>query len=94
MEKIILLKTARMCVPEEAHPYLAEMLELPAYYGKNLDALADCLTELGRGTTIMLDDTPLLRLYPGGWGAKLLSVFEDAAADGWIKLVRGGELGE
>ena len=29
-----------------AHDYLKEALALPDYYGKNLDALYDCLTEL------------------------------------------------
>ena len=28
------------------HDYLIEMLEFPEYYGKNLDALHDCLTDL------------------------------------------------
>lgn len=28
------------------HDYLKEMLEFPEYYGKNLDALHDCLTDL------------------------------------------------
>jgi ribonuclease inhibitor len=28
------------------HDYLMEMLEFPKYYGKNLDALYDCLTDL------------------------------------------------
>ena len=30
----------------QAHDYLKEMLEFPEYYGKNLDALHDCLTDL------------------------------------------------
>lgn len=29
---------------ELAHAYVKEMLHLPEYYGKNLDALYDCLT--------------------------------------------------
>ena len=29
-----------------AHDYLKEVLALPDYYGKNLDTLYDCLTEL------------------------------------------------
>lgn len=29
-----------------AHDYLKEALSLPDHYGKNLDALYDCLTEL------------------------------------------------
>ena len=31
---------------ENAHGYLKEMLHFPDYYGKNMDALFDCLTEL------------------------------------------------
>ncbi len=30
----------------EAHKYLREALNFPEYYGENLDALHDCLTEL------------------------------------------------
>lgn len=30
----------------QAHDYLKEILEIPEYYGKNLDALYDCLTDL------------------------------------------------
>jgi len=31
---------------EGAHEYLAEVFSFPAYYGKNLDALFDCLGEM------------------------------------------------
>jgi len=31
---------------EKCHDYLQEMLAFPEYYGKNLDALYDCLTDL------------------------------------------------
>ena len=30
----------------KVHDYLKEMLGFPEYYGKNLDALHDCLTDL------------------------------------------------
>lgn len=30
----------------QVHDYLKKMLEFPEYYGKNLDALHDCLTDL------------------------------------------------
>ena len=30
----------------QVHDYLKEMLDFPEYYGKNLDALHDCLTDL------------------------------------------------
>lgn len=33
-------------IKKEGHDYLMEALDLPDYYGKNLDALYDCLTEM------------------------------------------------
>ena len=33
-------------IKQKGHDYLAEALDLPDYYGKNLDALYDCLTEM------------------------------------------------
>ena len=33
-------------IKENGHDYLAEALDFPDYYGKNLDALYDCLTEI------------------------------------------------
>ena len=40
------LDASRMTSKEEAHAYLKEALELPEYYGNNLDALHDCLEEI------------------------------------------------
>lgn len=33
-------------IKEEGHDYLMRALNLPDYYGRNLDALYDCLTEM------------------------------------------------
>ena len=33
-------------IKKQGHDYLKEALNLPDYYGKNLDALYDCLTEI------------------------------------------------
>jgi RNAse (barnase) inhibitor barstar len=33
-------------IKENGHDYLMETLRLPKYYGKNLDALYDCLCEM------------------------------------------------
>ena len=33
-------------IKSQGHDYLKEVLNLPEYYGKNLDALYDCLTEM------------------------------------------------
>lgn len=44
MAKII-LDASMMEEAEVTHKYLKEMLKLPEYYGFNLDALYDCLTD-------------------------------------------------
>ena len=50
----IILHGAQLSTREEMHAYLAKMLHLPAYYGNNLDALHDCLTEIGEETELIL----------------------------------------
>ena len=57
------------------HRFLAEHLDFPDYYGKNLDALYDVLSTEGRETTI-------LALSAGReFEAGFLSVFKDAAEE-------------
>ena len=62
-----------------AHEYLAEMFSFPAYYGKNLDALYDCLMDLCDCRIVMLHlkDAEISDTY----GEKIISVLEDAAQD-------------
>ena len=74
----VILNGAKLMDRDTAHPYLARMLDLPAWYGANLDALYDCLTE--RGGTIVLLGADALRCA-GGYGAKILATLEDAARD-------------
>ena len=73
----IILDCENLVQRKQAHQYLARMLDFPDYYGKNLDALFDCLTELG-GCTVILDGGAELSRN-GGYGAKVLKVFEEAA---------------
>ena len=39
---------------QQLHILLQEKLAFPAWYGQNLDALMDCLTEIGEQTQICL----------------------------------------
>lgn len=56
MKKII-LDFCPIRTREEVHEYLEMKLDLPDYYGKNLDALYDCLTELGEDTCVGFFET-------------------------------------
>lgn len=40
------LDAQKMQTKEEAHEYLKKVLELPEYYGGNLDALYDCMSDM------------------------------------------------
>lgn len=63
-----------------AHDYLQTQLHLPAYYGRNLDALYDLLTEQTAPLTIVLRFRAEMESYLGRYGENLLKTLQDAAA--------------
>ena len=63
------------------HIYLAYRLDLPAHYGKNLDALYDVLTEESRMAAIRIAGTKEAQGELTAYMPKLLRVFEDAAGE-------------
>ena len=64
---------------EGAHWCLHKSLQLPDYYGKNLDALYDLLSTEDRLTLILLFDSRKLIERLGDKGRKLLEVFHDVS---------------
>ena len=74
-----ILDGTMMNTKENAHRHLREALGFPAYYGANLDALYDCLTDMTGG----------IRLYHAAekrrslltYGEKILRVLKDAQSD-------------
>ena len=73
---MIVLDAANMTEKNAAHDYLKKALALPDYYGSNLDALYDCLTEL------WVTEIQFVNLdAAGGYFAKVLSVFREAQED-------------
>lgn len=73
----VILDCERLSGRRAAHEYLQGALCLPAYYGKNLDALFDCLAELSDCAVVLRGRDRLAR--SGGYGARVLRVLEDAA---------------
>ena len=61
------------------HKHLFKMLGLPKYYGCNLDALHDCLTEMVEKTEIVVPAQVTDEKYLGEYGEGLMQVFEDSA---------------
>ncbi len=59
-----------------AHRYMAKALGFPEYYGKNLDALYDCLGEMS-DVSVEIRNIGL-----GVYGQKILKAFQDRADEG------------
>ena len=72
---LLLLDGERFASREQVHWYLAEHLGFPAWYGHNMDALYDCLTERAEPTELVLLHWTAPALLP------LRRVMEDAAGE-------------
>ena len=59
------------------HDRLFQTLDFPDYYGKNLDALYDCLTETSEDISLTLKNRAAL----GPRGTALAETIRDAAAE-------------
>jgi len=79
--KTIVLDGLYMNSREATHDSLAWRLQLPPYYGRNLDALHDLLTEPGEPTQIILYRGERMLQSLGDYGRALLSVLRDAAEE-------------
>ena len=61
-----------------AHAHLQAQLHLPDYYGRNLDALYDVLTERAEPLTIRISNPEQIEENLGRYGASMLLVFRQA----------------
>ena len=71
----IILKLTKYDDVNALHQYIKKKMKFPDYYGKNLDALYDCLTDIADDTAIDIryDENNELHKH-------ILSVFSDAVA--------------
>lgn len=74
--KRVVLNERKLNTPEEAHERLAEKLGFPDYYGANLDALEDCLSEIRTPTRIVLERDAA---EPKPWFDGFVDVVRDSA---------------
>jgi len=75
----IQLDGTRLCRREEAMELLGRALALPEWWGRNLDALHDCLTEPGR--PMRLEIYGRAAMETSSFGLLLLRVLEDSAVE-------------
>ena len=78
---IIELDGREMTDRQRTHDYLAAQLQLPSYYGRNLDALYDLLTDRGEELEIRLMHADAMKAQLGTYGIKLLHTLLEAEND-------------
>ena len=74
---MVILDASKMVSRQEAHRYLKEQLAFPDYYGKNLDALYDCLTECPETVVVFRHPGAMLSALRE-YGCRLLQTFFEA----------------
>lgn len=72
-----ILDGKKMISKEETHAYLKETFGFPDYYGNNLDALYDCLTEMGQMEVVFINGADMIAALEK-YSEKLLKVFAKA----------------
>ena len=61
--KVFLLDGKDMTSLDAAYDVISRELSLPEYFGRNLDALYDCLTELSSEGTVIFVNTAILDCF-------------------------------
>jgi len=66
------------------------VMDLPEYYGRNLDALHDVLTEIAQPTELIVEaDEPQLSDEMKGFVPRLVRVLKDAAQENPALILTG-----
>lgn len=85
--KKYILDGHRFTDKEAAHRYIAETLKFPDYYGNNLDALADCLSELKKNTKITITAADFIIDTMGMYGKQIIDIFEQQGKEFDLEVV-------
>lgn len=75
--KIIPLDASNFTDKEHSHEYISSALHFPAHYGRNLDALADTLSELPRDVGVIFYATADY----GDYSENIIETFIDVLGD-------------
>lgn len=79
---LVVLDGRKMTDKITLHTYLKEQCRFPDYYGNNLDALYDVLTDREEMLEIHLEYAEELKEVLCGYGEAFIETLEDAAAAG------------
>ena len=81
MSVVVELNGLEMTDRQRTHEYLAGQLQFPDYYGKNLDALYDLLTERKESLEVRFFHSQEMKEQLGAYGSALLQTMQEAEND-------------
>lgn len=76
MERKLIINSGDFATEEAIHTYIKDKLGFPEYYGKNLSALYDCLTDICEETFV--------ELHPGIYQSKEMDEYFQRVAVAFI----------
>jgi len=76
--KQVILDGTKIISREQLHNVLQQCLSLPEWYGRNLDALFDCLTDLNEPICMVLQGRLALRVHLSRYAETLERVLQRA----------------
>ncbi len=79
--KTICIDGCQVTSRSQAHAYLKTQLQLPDYYGRNLDALYDCLLDIGEQTQLTILHWDVCTTVLGEYAQRLLNVMVQATEE-------------
>ena len=81
MKHEIVLDGRKLSERRSAHAWLQKEFAFPEYYGANLDALNDCLSEVSQDTEIVLTKENLDEICRSSYAYQILLVMSKAAEE-------------
>lgn len=75
--KKITINGKRLKSREALHEYITKKLNFPEHYGNNLDALYDCLSEIGTPLNIIIKNMDILEEELGQYAVNLTLMLTD-----------------
>lgn len=75
--KKITINGKRLKTREALHKYISDKLSFPEYYGNNLDALYDCLSEINSPLNIIIKNKDIFEEELGQYAVNLILMLTD-----------------
>ena len=77
--KRVVIDGEKITSMSDVHDLMSKELGFPTFYGRNLDAMYDCLTDVSSEAEIVVENFEKLEYQLGKYASIILRVLEDAA---------------